>query len=148
MKWIVVDLDGTLCNCDHRVQHAQNKDWDKFHDGIQLDEPHPDVLGFLKLIPEQTPVLVITGRNESQHIATVRWIDEHGLLEKIDAIEMRPNGDWSRDAELKLRIIDAFFGDRLNALENVMFILEDRDSVVEAYRGAGFNCWQVRLGTY
>lgn len=40
---IIVDLDGTLCNLDHRLHHVRKegkKDWDGFFAGISQDSPN------------------------------------------------------------------------------------------------------------
>lgn len=45
-KIFVFDLDGTLCNCDHRLHYIKNKPkrWDLFFAGIPLDPPCEDVV--------------------------------------------------------------------------------------------------------
>lgn len=148
-SWIVIDLDGTLCNIDRRVNFAQAKDWEAFHAGIPEDEPYEDVVEFLHMaLLSGKAVLCLTGRHERYSKVTNDWLMSQGLGPLIDNIHFRPDGDQSRDGALKLRLIDEFFGDRATALDYVAFVLEDRDSVVEAYRGAGFACWQVRVGGY
>lgn len=148
-SWIVIDLDGTLCNIDRRVNFAQAKDWEAFHAGIPGDEPYDDVTDFLHMaLLAGKAVLCLTGRHERYAKATKDWIQRRNLGGLIDNIHFRPDGDQSRDGALKLRLMDEFFGGRQAALDQVSFVLEDRDSVVEAYRGAGFSCWQVRVGGY
>lgn len=148
-SWIVIDLDGTLCNIDRRVNFAQAKDWEAFHAGIPGDEPYDDLQTLLEMATASgKAVLCITGRHERYAKATRDWLVKTGMGEYIDNIHFRPDGDQSRDGALKLRLIDEFFGDRATALDYIAFVLEDRDSVVAAYRGAGFSCWQVRVGGY
>lgn len=147
-KWVVIDLDGTLCDCDHRIELAQAKQWDDFHAGIPDDKAFPDVSLILRGMTGYVNFLCITGRTERYRKPTVDWLDKNNLMWCIDQILMRPDNDRTRDSEMKLRLIDEFFGSREKALEEVAFILEDRDQVVEGYRGAGFHCWQCRTGGY
>jgi hypothetical protein len=61
---------------------------------------------------------------------------------------MRPEGNRESDYLVKLQLVDEFFGNRETALNSVLLVLDDRDKVVEAFRDAGFRCWQVQSGSY
>lgn len=147
-SWIVVDLDGTLCDCAHRVHWAQAKDWDRFHAGIPEDKVNEDVLTLLNMVPLGFGVLVCTGRDERNRMATEKWLHDQGVAHLIDYMVMRPEKDFSSDHDLKPRLVAEFFGSMEKALEKVVFILDDRDGVVESFRNAGFKCWQVAVGSY
>lgn len=154
MKTIVIDLDGTLCDSAHRDHHARNGDWDQFHALLAEDKPHSDVLRLMEILInalDEVELIGCTGRNERYRIATERWLMEHGAL--LDCVLMRPDHDFRPDHELKIELVR----DWLNATEpatnrrpqdRVAFILEDREKVVEAWRNAGYNCWQVRPGNF
>lgn len=65
--FIVVDLDGTLCDVSERVGYAVCKDWDGFHDRIPYDPPRHDVAEFLQFVGGHCPwppvytVIAVTG---------------------------------------------------------------------------------------
>lgn len=144
---IVVDLDGTLCNSSHRDHLAVAGQWDDFHSRLMDDEPWPDVKAFLDLFwtvnseTSQYAIVGLTGRNEQWRNKTLEWLNRHELF--MDELLMRPDKDFTPDAELK----PALLLDRYPK-EAILCILEDRDKVVDAWRNAGFNCWQVRPGGY
>jgi FMN phosphatase YigB (HAD superfamily) len=144
---IVVDLDGTLCNASHRDHLAVAGQWDEFHSKLMDDEPWPDVKAFLDLfwtvnsVTEDFVIVGLTGRNEQWRGKTLEWFSKHELF--MDELLMRPDKDFTPDAELKPRMLLERFPQ-----ESILFILEDRDKVVDAWRNAGFNCWQVRPGGY
>ncbi len=146
-NWIVMDLDGTLCDCSHRVHLAQAKQWDEFHAGIPDDKPNQEVVKLLERFTEYE-VLLCTGRDEKYRDPTERWLHDNGLSQYITAMVMRPDDDHSSDHELKPRLVDEFFGSRQAALDAVLLVLDDRDRVVEAWRDARFKCWQVQVGSY
>lgn len=149
-NWIIVDLDGTLCDCAHRVHLAQAKQWDEFHAGIPQDKPNKDVCVFVEVMCKSfdCEIVVCTGRDEAHREATLRWLRDNGLDHCITAILMRPNDDRTADHELKPRMVAEFFGSQEAALDSVLMVLDDRDKVVEAWRNAGFRCWQVQAGSY
>jgi hypothetical protein len=147
---IVVDLDGTLCDCGHRVELARAKQWDHFHSLLVEDQPFEDVKSLIKLIgckaTMEIDIIGLTGRNEANRNKTLDWLESHKIF--FDELLMRPNNDFRQDHILKPELLEEFFGGREIMLKRVMFVLEDRDKVVEAWRNIGINCWQVRQGTY
>lgn len=149
-RWIVLDLDGTLCDCSHRVHLAQAKQWDEFHAGIMDDKPYPDTVDFIKMVWSTVDyqIVVCTGRPETYRKATWEWIYKYNLEEYIDNMVMRPEKDYSPDHELKIKMIYDFFGGEAETRSNVLLVLDDRERVVEAWRNAGFSCWQVNVGKY
>ena len=147
-RWIVIDLDGTLCDCSHRVHLAQAKQWDDFHAGIMDDKPYPEVVEFVKIISPHYNTILCTGRPETYRKDTWSWVYKYDLEDHLDHLIMRPEKDYSPDHELKLKLVYDFFGSREDALSNILLVLDDREKVVEAWRNAGFTCWQVQVGRY
>jgi hypothetical protein len=148
---IVVDMDGTVADCAHRIHLAQDKDWEGFHELAKEDKPHEDVLAFLRTLREPEAFafftfVICTGRNEAWRGATREWLMAHDV--PFDVILMRPDGDYSRDGELKVRLLTEHFGSLERAKERVLMILEDRDTAIEGLRDAGFPVWQVRPSGY
>lgn len=153
MKTVVIDLDGTLCDSSHRDHWAQSGEWDEFHSRCSEDEPHEDVLWLVDLLSAfpQHEVIGCTGRNEAWRGATERWLLEKGAA--LDQVLMRPDHDYRPDHQLKIEMLKDWHNatepaTNRRAQDRVAFILEDRDKVVQAWRDAGFNCWQVRPGNF
>lgn len=154
MKTIVIDLDGTLCDSAHRDHHARNGDWDQFHSLCSQDEPHSDVLWLLRALSsltaeEEVELVGCTGRNEAWRGATEKWLMKHGV--PLDDLIMRPDHDFRSDHELKIEMLEAWHyerGSEGRPQDRVAFVLDDRDKVVEAWRDAGYNCWQIRPGNF
>ena len=145
---IILDLDGTLCDWSHRIHLAHVKEWDQFHAGIPDDKVHTDVVMFVRMLPKEHSVLICTGRNGAHRNATERWLRDNNIAIAFDHMLMRPDNDRRQDHELKLALVDEHFGSRQEALARVLLVLDDREKVVEAWRNAGFRCWQVQAGSY
>ena len=147
--WIVLDLDGTLANCSHRIDLAHAKEWDAFNDACPEDTLHEDVANAVGKILEwcvNLDLVICTGRSEKVRSQTVEWLAKHNLLP--DVLLMRPDGDFSKDGELKVKLLSEHFGSLEEARRRVLFILDDRDSSIEGLRNAGFPVWQVRPSGY
>lgn len=147
-KFLIVDLDGTLCDIAHRVDLAKAGLWDDFgealiHDGVIRATKH--VLSYLSPFHH---VIGLTGRDEKFSDLTWRWMNLKGIGDMFEDILMRPDGDFRPDNEIKIELLEGFFGDKGKVLENVILVLEDRDRVVTSLREYGLTVWQVRDGDY
>ena len=156
-KYVLVDLDGTVCNVAHRLHLAQAKQWDDFHALLSRDEPVAEIVELLRMIEFVASVgwpveiLAVTGRSEKYRPSTFDWFIKHRI--PIDEVLMRPDDDFTSDGELKIKLVEQFMAERYGpgkdaVLNRVLFAIEDRDRVVEAYRAYGIKCWQVAQGEY
>ena len=153
MKYVVVDIDGTLSKVGERLKYLQQDppDWDRFYEDCFEDEPIEPIIGLLdSLMCSEfglTPsfdVVFCTGRRESVQTKTRKWLFEH--LENYcgEPILMRPDNDHRHDTEVKPELLAAAG----ITPENTAFILEDRNSMVKKWRELGFTCLQVAEGEF
>ena len=162
---IVCDLDGTLCNIDHRLHFVQvaegaprvansgdiiypRKDWDSFFAGVPNDTVNKPVLEVLERFQfEGFKIIFSAGRPERCRADTVQWFYKHtDLFEDTKAGEtlyMRQDGDFRRDDIVKQEILDKYIDK-----DRVLFVLDDRDQVVDMWRRNGLTCFQVAEGDF
>jgi hypothetical protein len=145
---IVVDLDGCVYNVDHRLHLAQAKNWDAFNAACVDDTPNPDVLAVVQVLLSfhSFHVIFVTGRSEEHRQATIAKLREDHIF--ADCVLMRPTGDYTPIVELKIQLLEEYFGGKEQTLERVLFALDDKDRIVEAFRNYGFPAWQVKQGAY
>jgi len=140
--YVIVDLDGTLCNDDHRKHLAEAKQWDEYHSLCHLDKPNPDMVATIKaFFLAEHPVLAVTGRNEKWRKMTANWLHDNGLGHCIEQVFMRPDDDYTKAGELKLRLL------KENAMVNpseVLVAFDDTEKVIEVFRNAGIKTYQVK----
>lgn len=146
-RHIIIDLDGTLCNSAHREELARNREWEAFHDLLIHDQPHDDVVEFMRAADDLNKMIALTGRPEKYRNLTLEWLNKNEL-NLFEQLIMRPDDDWRSDHVLKPEMLFTYFGSKEKALESVLVILEDRDRLVEEWRNLGFRCWQVQPGGY
>lgn len=155
---IVCDLDGTLANCEHRVHHVQKTDgaglrrkpnWDAFYAGVKDDEANYPVLNLLHtyLSAEHDYHLIFcSGRPERCRDDTETWLHEQGFHRGHKAryeLLMRKDGDFRADNVVKQEILDAHIDK-----DRVLFVLDDRQQVVDMWRRNGLTCFQVAEGNF
>jgi 2-hydroxy-3-keto-5-methylthiopentenyl-1-phosphate phosphatase len=85
---IIVDIDGTLANCDHRRHFVDGthgkQDWKSFYDGMETDT----VNKWCKFIIDscvddfaymEKYVLLVSGRPEKYRKITLNWLEKNGV---------------------------------------------------------------------
>ena len=160
---IICDLDGTLCDITHRLIHVKpktKKDWDAFFDGVLDDVINEPVLRVLQEMTlgncgcsygsNHREIIFCSGRPERCRADTVEWLHraEEDLFDPDPELEnyklyMRNDGDYRSDVIVKQEILDAHIDK-----DRVLFVLDDRQSVVDMWRRNGLTCFQVAEGNF
>lgn len=149
-KYVVIDLDGTLCDHTHRKHLALTAQWSEYHGRCIYDPPNKDVLQYVMMLAAaDSKVMFLTGRPNSFRGITDLWLAKHLGDQYEYSLMMRPIGDTHSDYILKLSLLECYFGDeRGDVVNNVLHAIDDRPTVVNAFREYGINCWQARPGRY
>ena len=144
-KAILVDLDGTLANVDHRVHHVEKDDPDykAFHDKMGEDKLNQWCAQLISAMQnERYAIHFVTGREEIYREHTEKWLKEHGI--SFDLLLMRKEGDESTDEDIKESLYNEFIKDQFQ----VLFVVDDRLSVVKMWRRIGLVCLQCDWGDF
>ncbi|MBK26744.1 MAG: hypothetical protein CME70_22275 [Halobacteriovorax sp.] len=144
-KAILVDLDGTLADIEHRVHHVQseNKDWKAFNQNMESDSLNQWCADLVKAMrSENYKIIFITGRGESTRKVTEEWLSSHDI--SFEHLFMRPLKDRREDFEVKKEIYEK----QIKSKYQVVFVVEDRASVVKMWRSIGLVCLQCDWGDF
>lgn len=147
MPTVLVDLDGTLADCNHRRHHAEAGDYKKFHDKLLVarDTLNPMVAATVRgLLREGYTVLYVTGRDYSLEATTRTWLRNNGMWYYPFKLFMRGEGDDRPDHVIKLEILKLLRGMNYD----ITLAIDDRDSVVKMWREQGIQCFQVAPGDF
>lgn len=132
----IFDMDGTLSKFNGRGPH----DYDKVLTDIQNEDI---VRIFNTLNDRDTQMIIVSARVDSCQDDTEQWIGTN-LKFQPNELLMRKTGDDRNDSIVKREIYDEFIKDKYN----VLGIFDDRDRVVEMWRGIGLTCLQVGYGNF
>lgn len=152
---IIVDIDGTVADCTHRLWLIEKKpkDYNKFHDNCKYDEPIWPIVDMLRTLHRGGANLIYcTGRPISHLEETINWLDGHGLkndyisssMSMISGLYMRKAGDHRPDIIVKKEL---YYQMRKEGW-NPSLVLEDRTRCVEMWRSLGLKCLQVEKADY
>lgn len=152
---IICDIDGTLCSDGHRnhlLQNPNNRKWDEYFDLCDQDPPVKAVIQVLRQfhgcqiydsnkIGHVYRVHLMTARVERIKQKTLDWLEQHDV--PYDDITFRPT-----DSRVQDNVLKTLWADALGGPDRVLFVLEDRQRVVDAWRHAGYTCFQVAPGNF
>lgn len=144
-KAIIVDIDGTLANCDHRKHFVEKKpkDWKSFYESAVVDEINLWCLDLIRKYEKYGCVIIlVSGRPENYRQLTEKW-----LLWKvvpIDFLFMRKEGDHRKDYIVKQEIYER----KIKGKCDVLFVIDDRKQCVDMWRRLGLVCLQCAEGNF
>lgn len=150
---IIVDLDGTLCNIDHRLHFVRGdkKDWRGFLSNLDKDIPNEWCVHLLNAIKygSTSHVIYMSGRGQEYKDKTVDWLRKHNLyghcvkldnngIPVLTNLFMRCEKDSRPDTQIKEILLDFEVLTRYTPL----FMIDDRPSVCRMWRSRGYTVLQ------
>ena len=140
---VVFDIDGTLADVSERLHHirAKPKNWNAFFAAMAQDKAIASMVRLCNLLHNAgVRVVLCSGRPDRYRSDTMTWLTREGV--RYDELRLRRDGDRRSDTVAKREMLADL--DRTQ----VLFIVEDRSSVVEMWRAQGFVCLQCAPGEF
>lgn len=139
---IIVDIDGTLANIEHRIHHLrkQRPSWKDFFEAMSHDKVHE----WCRLITNNLPVkkILVSGRPNNYETATREWLKINDI--QYDELWMRASGDHRPDVIVKKELYEQHIAPKYE----VVFVVDDRAGVVQMWRELGLVCLQCDVGDF
>ena len=131
---IICDIDGTLALFEG---NPYERDFSR-------DEVNTPVASILNVWEgKYCEIILVSGRNNKFVKETIKWLNKWSI--HYDHLFMPRNPDDQRkDFVLKKEIYDNEIKDKYN----VLFVLDDRNQVVDLWRSLGLTCLQVASGDF
>lgn len=167
VRAVIVDIDGTLANGDHRKIYVSGicfncfkgkiydgsiscdicqgtgklkKNWQKYFSLIHSDTPIRPVVEWVKSLKDEGYyVVIVSGRGMENARVTEDQLEEFGV--PYDRLFMRNAGDAREDSIIKKEILDAI---RPNI--EIAFAIDDRPRVIRMWRENGIKVYDVGDG--
>lgn len=146
---VLVDIDGTMALMNGRGPF----DWHRVGEDLP-NGPVIDLVSTIKIESgyqadyggPETEVIFMSGRDEVCRPQTTAWLNRHGFSRpKLFMRPSLPDGvQQPGDEIVKLALFDEHIRDSYN----VLYVLDDRDKVVEMWRSIGLTCLQVVPGPF
>ena len=140
---VVFDLDGTLADCGWRrhLVTGAHRDYAKFHAGIPDDPVNEWCRRLIRsMYTVGHYVVLVSARPKEHEFATRRWLEKHAVPFK--ALYLLRSDGSTPDAELKTAWAKDF------GVESILFVVDDRKKVADAWRALGLVCLHCAEGDY
>ena len=147
---IIFDLDGTLADISVRRKLATKPtgtmDWDIFldPDNIKLDAPNDPVVKMAQLFAEDGfNIFIFSGRSDKTIHTTRSWLTRNSV--PFHKLVMRDSvtHHFVPDDILKKDMLDKHVD-----IDDVFFVVDDRQKVVDMWRSLGLKVFQVDKGDF
>jgi len=141
---ILFDLDGTLCNVDHRRQYVATKprNWEAWNCSIINDKPISQVLEVLNALKDRFSIFFVSGRSDDYRDVTIEWFEKHRICEHdYNGLLMRKYQDYRDDAVVKGELAD-----EIEKNYKIFAVFDDRRRVIEEWLRRGYFVFDVGQG--
>ena len=152
-KIVIFDIDGTLADNSHR-QHfleGEKKDWKSFFDAMVFDKPVKPIVDLYQSLVDldKHKIVIFTGRPVNYQHQTVTWLYDHVIgYETWPRLLMRKHGDYRSDSIIKKELLYEFLDSHNLTKNDIAFVIDDRQQVVEMWRSEGIACLQCAEGDF
>lgn len=132
---ILCDIDGTLAHMDTRSPY----DWER----VGEDTLDMTVASILDVYHQRgVKIVLLSGRDGICRPHTEAWLRRWQV--PYDSLYMRTPHDNRKDTLIKQELFES----HIRATYHVLFVLDDRNQVVEMWRGLGLKTLQVAAGDF
>jgi predicted kinase len=147
-KIVIVDVDGTLADCEWRVKQfleGEKKDWDGFFSVCNCDEPIDTVVRWVKKLVSELLIVIVSGRPMDKcGFMTRDWMRRPDVKILYHRMFMRPAGDKRSDVDVKNEILAHIL--KWVRKDQIGGVIDDRPRVVEeVWRAAGIRVFPVGM---
>lgn len=132
----IFDIDGTIA---HMNGKRGPFDWENV---FKDDVDHAILKLIYSHIALKHKIFFVSGRDESARKATEDWLNLHNIT--YEALYMRKKDNYDKDTKVKKEIFETHFKDKYN----IIAVYDDRQQVVDMWRGLGIKCLQVAKGDF
>lgn len=149
---IICDLDGTLCDIEHRRHHLSREEgkkpnWRAFFSEMQHDAPNQWCVEILARMSMAHKIVFCSGRPDDYREVTAEWIALLNVKAFVrDGLNlfMRQRNDSRQDSIIKEILLDFEILTRYAPY----FMIDDRQQVVDMWRKRGYTCLQCASGDF
>ena len=146
MKTVLFDIDGTLALVDHRrpLLEGDRPNWTAFFKAMGEDGVNEPVATLYRTLWDNPDyeVIVLSGRPDRYRKLTEQWFIWNKL--PFEKILMRASTDNRPDDQVKC---DFLYELKAQGKE-ILFVVDDRQSVVDMWRDEGICCLQCDYGDF
>lgn len=130
-KAIIVDIDGTLANSDHREYILEHGNRDGYFDAADGDTVNDWCADLIDQYRGSHAIILLTGRPEKIRDLTTFWLNDYDI--PYDMLIMRGENDREQGHIYKDKIYQNYLRHRYD----VRLIIDNDPKIIEKFRSMG-----------
>jgi len=147
-KYIIVDIDGTIAiNAARQLlilkkledTPIEEMPWAELFENCHRDKPIWPVIDLVTRLNDTHHIVFCTSRDDAFRDKTRKWLDDYTGLWKSPLLMRKSADDHRLDSIIKPELLE----EAGITTENTAFMLEDKNSMVDAWRELGFTVLQT-----
>ena len=132
-KYVVCDLDGTLCDHSDRIYLAWLGEWDSYNGGCIVDTPNMPCLDFITFLGrKEYKIIFLTGRADKFVKHTVEWLRKYVFFDFF--LIMRGDKDFRSSGEFKKHALLDFCVKNDILVSQIEYAIDDNDDCVAMFK--------------
>ncbi|WP_424244118.1 hypothetical protein Dip510_001310 [Elusimicrobium posterum] len=143
---VFFDIDGTLADITHRRHYVEGgkKNWAAFNKNMDRDIPNTPIVELYNTLWDSGmyEVIILSGREDVNRKVTEQWLTWNEI--PFGRLLMRKKGDYRPDNIIKEEFLTAIRAEG----KEVLFVIDDRQQVVDMWRRNGVTCLQCAPGDF
>lgn len=142
MKTVLVDIDGTVADLEHRkhLVRSKPKNWPAFNRAIPNDSPiHQTITVVNALKASGMQIVFCSGRGSESREVTEAWLRDVAKFDFPLVLFMRAERDNRSDDIVKSELLDQIIAEGFDP----QFVIDDRPKVVRMWRARGLFVFDV-----
>ena len=140
-KAIIVDIDGTIADNNHRTHliEGKKKDWEQFFEKMVDDKPIEENIHLIrKSFNQGLNVLIVSGRYERHECLTRLWLDKYlGIDDYL--LFLRKDNDKRPSFKVKKEILK-----QLREKYFIKYAFDDNEKDIKMYTEEGIEAFNIK----
>ena len=130
---IIIDLEGTLSNCSHRIHYWGRNNFYQWNDLFHLDTVHESMVEIInRYRVNGVNIILCTAKSVLRAPEVMSWLKKNELLELIDQFYFRKIRDSRPSPEIKKEMLRS-----ISEKFNILIAFDDRPDICEMYDSYG-----------
>lgn len=134
----VVDIEGTLSDCSHRIHLLNNKDYHAWNVGLAIDPPRLGVIKQVGVLAQYMEIHLLTAKPAQYRSLTRAWLDRHITFRYQLHMRLAMEVDW-KSVVVKEKMLQ-----NLRSINKYPIIaIDDRQDIIDMYANCGIATQKV-----
>lgn len=119
----IFDLEGTLSDSRHRIEHHKNQNWDEWNAQFPADPVRGDIKFLFEVCSQIGPTIILTSKEERYRADVEIWLSDNDI--HPDLLVMKKTGSKETSPMFKSRMLKYVM-----LVDEIKLVVDDRLDII------------------